>query len=482
MAISRKTDSTSRLSAREAFDRFLCSPFNILIWAIMAIFTYIYSLELVFYTAVVIYGIYVIIFSHDLTPTMLQFALCYVTVSTGNNPGVSEGGIFYGRSSNYILCLAAAVIIALIFRISFDKNIGWKLFITKRRQLLSGIIVLILAYLLSGIGSKHYFEYVKSNLIFALIQALSILLLYFVYSATIDWERFNVDHFAYIELITGFVVVFQLFWIYYTCDVLVDGVIDRTKIITGWGVYNNIGAMIAIAIPFAFYFACRKKHGGIYLILAFCLLLGVIFSCSRGSIVCALISFLISYIYTFVKAKNKKEIWISSLIIFSILAIGCFIYQDSIKETFRNVPKIADIVDGHIVWGHSGRLEIYIEGWKTFLKNPIFGQSFYSLDYDLAEFSKVDKFSSFFPPRWHNTFIQIVASCGLVGLGAYLFHRYQTIRLFIKKRNTANAYIAISIFTLLCLSMLDCHFFNVGPALVYSMALAVMEYNKASDS
>jgi O-antigen ligase len=482
MTNDRHEKSNIFLLLKERFDRFLYSPFNILVWAIIAAFTFVYSRELVFYTAVAIYGIYVIIFCHDLTPTMPQFALCYVTVSTGNNPGSSEESVFYGQSSTFILCLAAAVVMSLIIRISFDRKIGWKAFIIKRRQLLPGILILSLAYIISGIGSEHYLEYVKNNLIFALIQALSICLLYFVFSATIDWENFNVDYFAYIELITGFVVLFELIWVYFTSDVIVDGEIARFKILTGWGVYNNIGAMIAIAIPFAFYLACRKKHGGFYLILAIFFMIGVIFSCSRASIVCASISFLISFVYTFIKANNKKEFRIFSIIIFVALAIFLFLYHDTAKAIFEKVPQIVDVIDGKIVLNDSSRLDIYTEGWKAFLKKPIFGQSFYSIDYELSEFSTIDKFSSLFPPRWHNTFIQLLASCGAVGLGAYLFHRYQTVRLFIKRRSVANVYIGIFILTLLCLSLLDCHFFNVGPVLVYSMALAVMEYNKTIDT
>jgi O-antigen ligase len=93
----------------------------------------------------------------------------------------------------------------------------------------------------------------------------------------------------------------------------------------------------------------------------------------------------------------------------------------------------------------------------------------------------VAEFSAFFPSRWHNTIIQLLASCGVVGLLAYCYHRYQTIRLFVKKRTTVNVYIGIYIVTLLGMSLLDCHFFNVGPVLFYSIALAVMEYGKSMD-
>lgn len=473
--------STDRSNIAEKINQFIYSPFNIIALAIIAIITFIFSFELIFYCIVILYSLYVISFCPDLAPLMPLFALCYVTVSKSNNPGITDQGIFYGKSAKFILCILSVVIFALIFRISLDKKIGWKLFITKRRSLLPGMLILSFAYLISGIGSEHYFIYVKGNFIFALIQSLSLFLLYFLFSATIQWERFNTDYFAYIGLVTGFVVVFELAWVYLTGDIIVDGVVDRVKICTGWGTYNNMGAIIALAIPFAFYFACKKRHCGVYLLFALLLMVGVVFSCSRSSMVCAAITFIISFIYTFIKANNKKEFRILSLVLVVGFVACELIFFESAKGMFESVPNIADIIEGDVVFNDSGRFTIYVEGCKAFLRNPIFGQTFYSFDYDLFDFSEVNQFSEFFPPRWHNTFIQLLASCGLVGFWAYLYHRYQTISLFVKKRTQINVYIGIYIFTLLCLSMIDCHFFNVGPTLVYSMGLAVMEYGQAFD-
>lgn len=474
--VNNHLDADGKYLRKNKIDRYLYSPVNIIVWAVLTFSAFVCSVELIYYSLITAYAIFVIAFCYDFVPIMPLFTLCYVIVSKENNPGIYSQGIFSGESANYILSLAGLVIVALCLRVSFDKSIGWKVFIKKKRVLLPGIVVLGLSYLLSGIRSSHYLECVKQNLIFAFIQVAALSLLYVVFSATVKWERFDVDYFATIGLMTGIVVVFELIWIYISQDVIVHGTIVRSRIWTGWGVYNNIGAMIALAIPFAFYFACKKRNSGMYLLLAMALMGGVIFSCSRGSIVCAVISFLISFIYTFIHAEHKKNFRVFSGVLCAILVVGGIMYIDSLKEIFKRVPDILDMVDGEILLNDSGRTGIYVEGWKAFLNNPIFGQSFYSIDYKPPDFSELEAFSSFFPARWHNTIIQMMASCGSVGLLAYLFHRYQTIRLFMKKRTTINSYIGIYILTLLCLSMVDCHFFNVGPTLFYSMALAVMEY------
>ena len=118
---------------------------------------------------------------------------------------------------------------------------------------------------------------------------------------------------------------------------------------------------------------------------------------------------------------------------------------------------------------------IYPEGIRIFLQNPVFGEGFYPSTDKIDEWSTVALLTAIFPARWHNTVIQLLASCGLVGLGCYSVHRLQTIRLFWQKRNTDTVFIGISLFALLIMSLLDCHFFNIGPTLFYSGALAFAE-------
>ena len=64
---------------------------------------------------------------------------------------------------------------------------------------------------------------------------------------------------------------------------------------------------------------------------------------------------------------------------------------------------------------------------------------------------------------------------GIVGLLAYGFHRYETVRMFLRDRTREKAFIACSIAVLLGCSLVDCHFFNLGPVLFYSVGLAFAE-------
>ncbi len=473
----KKQHSSIRSSATvQSINKFIYSPWCIGVLGVLTVLAFAFSLEVVFYTIVAIYATYVGLYADDFTPLIPLFVLCYVTPSINNNPGKSDQGLFYGATGLYLVCIVTVAVLVLLIRLAIDKEIGGKRIFTTKRTLLLGILILGASYFLSGIGHEQYLEYAKSNLLFAFIQFASVFLLYFLFTTAIKWEKFNVEYFAWAGLIMGLVVSLEVGIIYIYKDVIVNGVINRGQIYSGWGCYNNIGAIISMSIPFAFYLASRKKRSSVFLIIGFILVAGVIFSCSRGSMVGAAFAFLVSFIYTFFKCENKKEFRFTALGLLIVAIVGVAIFREKIALMFNEVPDIADVNDGSISFNDSSRFSIYYNGIKVFLNNPIFGQSFYPIEFDLYDFSDVDSFSSFFPPRWHNTVVQMLASCGAVGMLAYIYHRIDTIRLYIKKRTHTNTYIAFSILTLLGMSLLDCHFFNVGPVLFYSICLAVMEF------
>ena len=68
-----------------------------------------------------------------------------------------------------------------------------------------------------------------------------------------------------------------------------------------------------------------------------------------------------------------------------------------------------------------------------------------------------------------------MASGGIVALLAYAFHRFQTVRLLWKRRTRENIFLAFIVLALILTSTVDCHFFNFGPGLLYSVILVFIE-------
>ena len=160
----------------------------------------------------------------------------------------------------------------------------------------------------------------------------------------------------------------------------------------------------------------------------------------------------------------------------ALVAVGVFaiVSFDALLEIFALFIEEINAI--------SKRDLLLINGLKQFRQYPIFGGSFYPQgEFVPWDWADLEAFSSFFPPRWHCTLVQIAASCGIVGLAAYVFHRVQTVCMMVRRRNVEKLFIGLYILALLAAGLLDNHFFNIGPVLMYSMALAFAEKIEISE-
>ena len=447
---------------------FLLSPAYFLLIGALTVISSVFAAELAVYTCFILIALYLSFCGKDYLPLVPIVICCYIAPSVGNNPGKNENSIFYAQNGGiYLLCLAGLFVLSLIVRLCLDPQIGGKAFLRCKRALLPGMLILGGSYLLGGAFSGHYFDNGLSNLLFAFIQFVSVFLLYFLLTGTVKWDDAPRGYLAWTGLCVGFVLLFQLLHIYIAHEVIVNGVILRERIFSGWGTYNNMGALLTMMIPFAFWLVCIRNRGWLYHLCALLFLFGVLLTCSRGSIVVSVFIYVLSYSIVVYKDLHTKHNILVHILAFLVLGTLLLLFHDELFRLFRVL--ISRGLDP------SNRLELYVEGLKQFAKYPVFGGTFYATDYLPYDHSDIAAFSSFFPPRWHNTFVQLLASGGIVGLAAYGFHRFQTLKLFFKQPTLGKGLIALSVLALLGTSMLDCHFFNVGPTLFYSMALAFAE-------
>jgi O-antigen ligase len=266
----------------------------------------------------------------------------------------------------------------------------------------------------------------------------------------------------------GWVVLLQLLENYFSGRVFIDGSLKRELLATGWGMHNNIGIMMAMTMPFGFYLAGGKKCGWLFNLLGTALLVGTVLTCSRTSIMMAGLAYLVCGVLLLKNPQSRRNNWwVYLLAVLGALAV-LVIFGKQIWAVFELFfSQIGNV---------SQRDKLISFGFRRFLEDPVFGGSFYPQgEYIPWDWADLDSFSSFFPPRWHNTIIQILASCGIVGFAAYSYHRLQTLWLFLHRFKGKKMFVFVSMVTLLATSMVDCHFFNVGPVLFYSMMLAFVE-------
>jgi hypothetical protein len=335
------------------------------------------------------------------------------------------------------------------------------------------MLMLLGAYLLSGIGSDAYPASIGSNLLFALLQGCAILIPYWLFSCGVDWKNVRRDYFAWIGFCTGGVLTLQILWVYLTQSVIVDGIIHREYIYTGWGMYNNMGLMLAMMIPSAFCLASKYRRGWIGTVVGSVFLMGVLLTCSRTSLIIGVAIYGLCALLMLHYARNRRHNTVALVLFLVVSGLALLLFRAPLIRLFSGLlSKGAD---------PSSRDVFFREGWKLFCQAPVFGSSFYSPGYVPWDFSTVNAQSALIPPRWHSTPLQLLVSCGLAGVCAYGFHRFQTLRLFLKGHTKEKTFLACAVGVLLLCSLLDCHFFNVGPVLIYAAALAFIEVTEAME-
>lgn len=463
-SITGKLSRLRNLPRIQAINHFISSPAYIALIGLLTVISNLFGAELLVYTTFVAFGIYICLFCNDCLSIMPIVICCYIAPSTQNNPGSNKDSIFFPQNGGiYLIALGVLFVIALIFRLASDPDLGGKRFFSQKRKLLAGMLILGASYYLSGIGYEKYGELALRNLTFATVQFASVAACYYVFAGAVRWDKAPKDFFCWVGLMVGAVVLAEILGIYLSGKAIVNGTIRWSNIVTGWGIHNNMGGMLAMMIPFPFYFANRSSKGWCFHLLAAAYMAGVCMTCSRTSMLFGGLVYGGCLIYTLIRSRSK---W--AWLLYAVAAvIAVLVFHKALYSIFR------DLFEKGL--SLSNRDTIYREGFKQFLNYPVFGGTFYAIDYPMIEFSTVGAFSAFFPPRWHNTIIQMLASCGSVGLIAYCIHRAQTVWLFVKQRTFEKTFIGLSILVLLGTSLLDCHFFNVGPTLFYSMALIFAE-------
>ncbi len=444
-------------------NRFLTTPQYIIAIMLLTAVGNCFCLELPVYTVFAAAAVFTCLFGNDVLPLMPLIVCGYLVPGAANNPGRNEASVFSGADGMYLTCLSVIMVAAILYRVVVNKD---RFFIAKPK-LHRGMLVLLGAYLLSGIGSAAYPAAIGKNLLFALLQGGAILIPYWLFSCGVDWKNVRRDYFAWVGFCAGGVLMLEILWVYLKGNVTVNGIIQRSHIFTGWGMYNNMGLMLAMMIPSAFCLATKYRRGWIGTVAGSAYLICVILTCSRNSIAGATLIYIACIFLMLYHARNRRHNTIALITVGVAVVLALVLFHNQLLRLFSGL--IGKGLDPSL------RDEIFVEGLKSFAQSPIFGNSFFSPGYQPWAWATSEGFNNFFPPRWHNTIVQLLASCGIVGLGAYILHRVQTVRMFLNHRTKENTFIACSLIVLLLCSMFDCHFFNIGPTLYYSMALAFAE-------
>ena len=463
---AQKRFTLSSLPFFSWINAFIRSKWFVFCLAVFSVVSNVLGLDYYFYFTIACLAIYVSIFGSDYLPYIPMMLFSYITPSIQNNPSKSANSIFLLNNGGLtLIIMGGAVAFFLLVRLIFDRDIGFKNMVKTKYKLLGGMVFLGISYLISGLGSAMLDGFEIKNLIFAGVQFAAMVVPYFILCFGVKWNKVKKDYFAFCVLLFGVVVGTEILFSYYANSVIQNGKPNKLLIYSGWGVNTNMGAMVTLAMPFAFYYICKDKNVIVSNLIIIFLFFANIMSLSRNSILIAVLIYVICEIIVVFKAEKFLTRFISLLFIL-LLLVGFYLFNNHIFSTLG-----FSFING---FEPSGRIEIYEHAIETFYSFPLFGGGFYGINSGLSPDEIA--WNAFFPRMWHNTILQVMATGGLICLIAYLVHRIQTIVLVIKKRNTENFFIAFSILSLMLMSLLDCYFFQLGPMLLYASAFAFIEH------
>ncbi len=452
---------------------FFRSPVFVVIVAMMMAAAELFSLEKIVYIVYVATVGVILLVCEDSLPMLCITCCCYMCVSAKNNPGIHFATSIFAQPS-FIVLMGTLLVFAIILMIA---RVVLSLLNRPKRsapKLFFGFLVLGLAYMLGGIGSGFYST---KTLLFGFVQIVSIALVYFFFYFTVDWENTPEHYGLTLFFAIGVGILFQVVGMYLNAGDISNW-FTRSVLYTGWGVYNNVGCVLVMCMPAPFYFAAKRKNGWLYSLVGSLFFVGVIFTQSRASILMGAIVFLACIIFMLVKSSREEKIkhLVFLVVLLSVLTVVVFIFRNQIIKIFNSLVEAG--------FDDSNRFSLYKACIDVFLKNPIFGVGFYrtpgAVIHDGWAQIYPDKFGNFpeglfMPPRAHNTIMQLIATGGAFALIAYLVHRVETLILLFRRPTSEKTMLFFCVAGLLLTSYLDCHFFNIGPGILYSALLVCME-------
>lgn len=434
------------------------SVWHIIVVVLITTLSALFGLEIPAYYCFALISVLVCLFGDDTLGILPAVCCAPMTIAAKHSPKYYSG-VFFGNPAVtvHIFFCVAVILIAFIARLVslLIRNPKRKL-----PRFTVGFLCLFVAYILGGAFSAYYS---KNTVLFGLMEAVSISIFYFYFHLTVDWKKTPKGYFAYLFTVIGFALVVQILSMYFQKGVVVNGVIDRDKLFLGWAHYNYAGAVTAMCIPAIFYFSLTQKHSWIFTMLATVVMLGVVLTQSRGSILFGGIVYLACAVITLVRTKKRERLF--NLILLGVVLVAaiivCVVCLDKLKNIFADIFELGVDDNGRVDYCFS-------EAWGYFCNNPAFGAGWGG-----NHWKDSYAFLNFF--KAHNTVLQLLGCLGIFGFLAYCFHRVQTCIALFRHPTVEKTCIALVVAVLLLTCMMDNHIFSFGPAILYSVLLAFLE-------
>lgn len=440
--------------------RFTESPIYYIIVAVFACISNMFGLDLMGLVVGCVMTSFALIVNVNQYPAYFSAILMLPSISRFNLPKhvFVDQTAYYSRPEilGTIIAFGAITLLSFIFTLVVYGKYRKML---RRHQLSLSVIVYAVALISGGLLATGFSP-------MGLALAASFLLPYFIMmsqpKSAVGGGDSAVRKLCWFMMVLGLVTAVELIYFEATDEKFIQALMSgdysaaKGLIYLGWTGSNTTGTTLMMTFPFIMYLAKTSKMPVIYLLIALIVTFACALTFSRAAVIVLAGLFVVITVYVAIKGKNKVATRGFLIVAVFIVSFALYAFRNELAELFGFFLE-TDLND-------RGRFMLYNLAIDRFKIAPYFGEGFGYLP------------SQGFPYySFHNTFCTILATTGIVGLLAYLYHRIDTLILIFKNFNEPRLFLFGGIFGLLANGMLDICMSNGFHLIYYGMMIATIE-------
>lgn len=440
---------------------------------------YAYAPIFYIYTVSVLFAV---LFNDDLKVYFTPLFLIFPTVGkdgfvTFDDAHDNTMGMFC--TAGFVQMAVCASIMIVLFIVKLCVTGAIKDVFKKRSTFGFGLLVFAGACLLNGIFSPSW---VAMDIVYGILEAVGVTVVYFLFSAVAMRSEDVAGYACKVMVILGFMIAAEVGGLSGQLAARGElfgenGEFIRDSITFGWGVNTIVGCMMALPIPAAMYLAHSRKKGTFAYFAAVLFFIMLVYIQARNAMLFGALSLLAGAIICCISGKNRV-----ANRYFTVVLVGlCIVAFAFILKRFDGfgglIEKLKSMNFLHAGSGDNGRIERWTNGLEDFRRSPVFGVGF--VDGSIPAVPDPNgpnrQSPSVYWNMYHNIFIQLIGSMGIVGLLCFLVHVKKLIEIVCTDYSAEKLLLFLLPVSLILMSFLDIYFFLVNMQLYYGGFLAVIE-------
>lgn len=399
--------------------------------------------------------------SDSVRPFLVMSLMFIYQVTLRHSPALPYASTYYFETWRLVvfIILAAGLVVCLSYymiRTHFFRDI-----FRRGVPLLFPLLAFSVSLLLNGAGSDGY---VWGNLSFAATQVAVCFFGFFLVWHGLGRENLRdfPDYLMELVHIVAWILIGQmLFLLASRPEVFRDGSLVKEEILFGWGIYNTMGMSLTVLIPLCFYGALRGRYRAFSFVTVCALYVSAALTLSRNALLFGTLALVVSWLVAcFTGLRSSRRVFrrITLVGIAGVLLLIAVFHRPIFAILNDVLQRGLD---------NNGRFTIWRAAWERFLRYPVAGGGFFGVVTEGAY-----DFAAFFPEFAHNTIMEILAACGILGFGSYLWYRVSVLRAFLRRRSQLNTLMFLSLAVLLLESLLDVFVFLLYPMFLANILIA----------